>query len=293
VLPELPRDWDKYAIYNESHDFPAFLRDIGVQRVEPIRCDLGSVESVKQFASDYGSEFDACLYLAANGDPALSTTEPARDLRDNALTLVSFLCAVRVKRFLYFSSGAVYDRQSGPVSPSISAEPVLPYAISKLAAERYVKFFAEHGSVGQYLIVRFFGAYGPHEPKRKIYTRLVEAFALRGEKSFRVRGDGKNLIDAMFVSDTATAIIRMLRSDHWNMTVDLCTGRPLSIDDLVSTAAKTFGVCGATIDHVGTVPEYIRFWASPNEMANAFDFRPRVSLDEGFQRLAEHLAQST
>src|SRR5262249_7389997 len=148
VLPELPRDWDKYAIYNEGSDFPAFIRDIGVERIEPIRCDLGSVESVKQFASEYGSEFDACLYLAANGDPALSTTEPARDLRDNALTLVSFLSIVRVKRFLYFSSGAVYDRQAGLVSPSISAQPVLPYAISKLAAERYVRFFVEHGAVG-------------------------------------------------------------------------------------------------------------------------------------------------
>src|SRR5262249_34044617 len=161
--------------------------------------------------------------------------------------------------------GAVYDRQAGLVSRSTPAEPALPYAISKLAAERYVRFFAEHGAVGHYLIVRFFGAYGPYEPKRKIYTRLVEAFAIRREKSFRVRGDGKNLIDAMFVSDAATAIVRMLRSDHWDTTVDLCTGSPLSIDELVCAAAKTFGVRGATIDHVGIVPEYIKFWASPNE----------------------------
>src|SRR5919202_1363165 len=73
---------------------------------------------------------DACVYLAANGDPAESVRRPAYDLEANTLALVTLLERVRVGRLVYFSSGAVYDGIVGPVEPGVTARPSLPYAIS-------------------------------------------------------------------------------------------------------------------------------------------------------------------
>jgi len=39
------------------------------------------------------------------------------------------------------------------------------------------------------LNVRFFGAYGPYEPLRKITTRFLTAIR-RGDRQFTLRGDG-------------------------------------------------------------------------------------------------------
>ena len=143
--------------------------------------------------------------------------------------------------------------------------------------------------IGRYVIARFFGAYGPHEPSRKIYTRLVETFAVKKERSFRVRGDGNNLIDAMFVSDAVEAILKMASADKRNMVVDLCSGNAISVNQLVAMAGDIFGVSNASIEHEGAVPEYIKFWASADEWTRVFGFQPRVSLAEGMRRLAEHL----
>jgi nucleoside-diphosphate-sugar epimerase len=295
LLSELPPDWKVYAMYNQRSDLGGFVERLDNPRAETVACDLGDATSVERFAQKCGRSFDACIYLAANGDPALSCPEPARDLCQNAFGLVNFLSAIRFERFLFFSSGAVYDGLHGPVSPAVAIEPVLPYAISKAAAERYVRFFAEKKrTIGQYLIVRFFGAYGPHEPPRKIYTRLVETFAIRKEKSFCVRGDGQNLVDAMFVGDTVRAIVTMLQSDWWDRTVDLCSGKALTIDELVKAAAQVFGINRPSIEHQGVVPEYIKFRASPEEMGRLFDFKARVTLEQGLPFLAEHLiAQRT
>src|SRR5262249_19054217 len=103
------------------------------------------------------------------------------------------------------------------------------------------------------------------------------------------RGDGQNLVDAMFVGDTVRAIVTMLQLDWWDRTVDLCSGTALTIDELVGTAARVFGVGAPTIEHQGVVPEYIKFRASAEEMGRLFDFKARVPLEQGLRLLADHL----
>ena len=77
--------------------------------------------------------FDLCVYLAANGDPAVSSREPSFDLVSNTLTLLRLLERVSIGRMIYFSSGAVYDGLSGPVTPRTPVHPSLPYSVSNLA----------------------------------------------------------------------------------------------------------------------------------------------------------------
>jgi nucleoside-diphosphate-sugar epimerase len=262
---------------------------MNLQHVTAVRCDLRDEAAVRDLVHRVGSHFDACVFLAANGDPAYSVGNPVQDLRATVVTLLHFLSHFEVGKLIYFSSGAVYDGLHGPVSPVVTVSPRLPYAISNWACEHYARAFAHQGRVGQYVTLRFFGAYGPHEPPRKIYTKLVRRFAFERLPRFTVRGDGRNYIDAMYVEDTVRAILSVLESDKGNLTVDLCSGTPLTINELVRTAARTFGFTEVDIEHTGQVPEYISFYASGGAMAQLFGFRPRVSLPEGLQRLAEFL----
>src|SRR5205823_5507646 len=128
-----------------------------------------------------------------------SATRPLWDLESNAIALVRFLEHCRVGHIVFASSGAVYDGLVGDVTPSTPVDPRLPYAISKLASEQYVRFFAERRhAIESFVNVRFFGAYGPYEPERKITTRWMRA-VMAGQRAFTVRGNGQNLIDFMYV----------------------------------------------------------------------------------------------
>ena len=290
LLLAMPKGWKTVAVYHRSRDFVQFLRQNRLQGVRALQCDLSEARTLKRQGVLTRGSFDTCLYLAANGDPTFSVKDPEQDFRRTTLTLLNLLSHVKIRRLLYVSSGAVYEGHQGRVSPTSRLSPRLPYAISHLAAEYYVQsFWKLKKNPKEYLIVRFFGAYGPYEPPRKIYTRLVRAFGNRKSRTFTIRGNGKNLIDAMSVTDAVQALLRALQSPLKNRTFDLCSGRPLSIEALVRRAASTFGVIHLKIRKEGTTVEPIHFRTSTQFQKKHLHFTPKVPLEVGLQRFASFL----
>jgi len=93
----------------------------------------------------------------------------------------------------------------------------------------------------------------------------------------------------MFIDDAVEGISRVLESDKVDVIVDFCKGEPLAIDDLVKTAAKTFGKEDVVINHIGVAEEYTNFTVSPEGFEKLFNFRPRTKLETGFKILAKFL----
>ena len=289
LLLGIPKKWKVFAVYHHSRDFPDFLRQKKLRHVRPVRCDLTRPETVKRHKAFKG-RFDACIFLAANGDPTFSVEDPSCDLKMTTLTVTHFLSYVKVKKLIYVSSGAVYDGKQGRVSPKAPLNPRLPYAISHLAAESYVQSFCKlKKNPEEYLIIRFFGAYGPYEPSRKIYTRLVREFENKNCRSFTIRGDGKNWIDAMYVTDAVRALLVALQSPLKHLTFDLCYGKPLTIESLVRKAASAFGQRGVKIQKKGSTYEPIHFRPSPHFQNKRLHFRPQIPLKAGLRRFADFL----
>ena len=289
LLRALPHDWDITATYRLPGDFLEFLEHEVGARVTPLQVDLAEADQVDRLFSTQARAFDGCVYLAANGDPAVSATRPGFDLRSNTVALVNTFERVTVRRCVFFSSGAVYDGLRGSVTPMSPLSPRLPYGIAKLACEHYLQHFKQLGSIGEVLVVRFFGAFGPYEPDRKIYTRLVRRFALERDPRFAIRGDGSNLIDAMYVDDAIRAIMLLLCGSG-SGTADLAAQQPLTVRALVEQAARTFGLT-AELTCAGAVPEYIEFWTVDTTMRDRFGFAPQISLHDGLERLAARLAR--
>jgi nucleoside-diphosphate-sugar epimerase len=285
LLLALPRDWQVTATYHRDAPFPEWLRKRELAHVAALRLDLADAGAFAALDSKQRA-FDSCVYLAANGDPAYSDHAAADDLRANAVAIVNALGACTFGHLLFFSSGAVYDGLQGAVGPESAVRPTLPYAISKWASERYVLHAAKKGRVGTASIARFFGAYGPYEAERKIYGRLVRQFAFAKSPKFTIRGDGRNLIDAMYVDDAVRAIRLILDRPGDNATFDLYSGRPLSLKDLVAQAAATFGL-QAQVEYAGEVPEYIEFRSSDRTMEKQFGFRPSIELADGLTRFRD------
>jgi UDP-glucose 4-epimerase len=286
LLLSLPKDIDVTAVHR-SADFPVFLRASGLDHVRAVAADLSRPEGADAVAGD--GAFEACVFLAANGDPAVSVERPAFDLASNCATLVNLLERSCFRTLVFVSSGAVYDGLTGPVSPASCPRPRLPYAVSKLAAEAYLAHFRERGRVERTVTVRFFGAYGPYEPARKVYTRLVQRFGIEGDRRFTIRGDGQNLIDAMYVTDATRALRLILDTPPPEGAIlDLYCGRPLTLTDLVRRAAAAFGI-DPKIEYEGEVPKHIEFHSTDRTMAERFGFAPAVALADGLRCLCEHL----
>lgn len=288
VLLRAPREWTVYAVYHATPGLEAFVAQHGLTNVRPVRCDLLNESDVQSLARTIGGKPEAMLYLAANGDPAASAERPRWDLEANTLALVTCLEHCPADHVVYLSSGAVYDGLRGAVSPATAVSPRLPYAISKLASEQYLRFFTEHrGSVSSYVNVRFFGAYGPYEPARKITTRWLQALAA-GQREFVIRGDGQNLIDFMYVDDAVDGFLALVKARGQKMTVDFASGSPVSVNDVVRTMAATLGV-EVAVRHDGHVAEYIQFHSVDAAMRERFGVTPSISFADGLKRLTAFL----
>lgn len=290
VLLRAPRSWEVGAVYHRATDFPTFLTAQGLSQVRALPCDLRNGEEVRRLRATLGWKPDAALYLAANSDPSGSVVDPLGDLASNTCAVVNFLERCPVQHLIYLSSGAVYDGLVGPVSPATPVSPRLPYAISKRAAEQYVRFYAEQrGTPETYTILRFFGAYGPYEPSRKITTRWLTAVA-NGERSFTLRGDGKNLIDLMSVDDAVEALLRLISAPGPSMTADLAAGSRVSLDELVTLMARATGV-PMTVHHEGQTAEYLQFYSIDTAVRDRVGWRPTIPLEQGLKRLQAFLSE--
>ena len=284
ALLRAPRDWDLIAVYHRTADLEAFVKEHALSHVRPVACDLTDEAAVRRLGQLAG-RVDAALYLAANSDPAASAERPRWDLESNTVGLVNFLESCAVDHLVYVSSGAVYDGLIGPVSPASPVAPRLPYAISKLASEQYVRFFSERRrSVGSFITVRFFGAYGPSEPARKITTRWLLALAA-GQREFVLRGDGNNLIDFMYVDDAVDGFLALIKARGTTATVDFASGAPVTVNEIVQAMARVLDV-PVTVRHQGETEEYIRFWTEDRTLRERFGVVPSIAFDDGLRRLA-------
>ena len=283
LLLRIPKDWEIVAAYLSDGSFLDFIEEQDLNHVTPLRIDLSDVGSLTQ-VKDLFKSYDACVYLAANGDPAFSEKAPIEDLKSNTRALLNTVQSWTFGNFLYFSSGAVYDGLRGNVNPQSALAPYLPYAISKWAAERYMLHAQRSGKIKAATAIRFFGAFGPYENPRKIYGRLVKQFGISRNPKFTIRGNGQNLIDAMYIDDLTRAIMLLLDTPiHKTQTLDLYSGNRISIETLVRKAAEIFQI-EPQIEFVGSVAEFIEFQSNDPTMAHQFNFQPEISLRDGLTK---------
>src|SRR5713226_52342 len=157
ALQAMPFSWQVVALYRPGNtEFLSFVEAHRLRHVRPVSCDLTDINQVKHAISQVGKDFDSCLALASNTSIPGSIECPIDDLTTNAIGLLHLLQNCSFDHLVYLSSGAVYVGLTGLVEPASAISPTLPYAISKLAAEQYIRAFAEyHRSPSHATIVRF------------------------------------------------------------------------------------------------------------------------------------------
>lgn len=279
-LLKTPHDLECLGTYNNSHDFPEFLNRNGLTHVKAIKIDMRDSDCVSDVFKNTDNEFDVCLYIMGNSDIGLARREPLVDVDANIYSLLNLLQNIYVQKFIFMSSGAVYEGHKGLVHPGIPVFPKIPYSVNKLSSELFIRYFQENTDhIENYVNLRFFGAYGPMEPTRKIYTNLIKTFVLENKNTYKLMGNGKNFIDAMYIEDTVDALLKIAASDKGNITVDFCFGQPLTVNELVIEVGKIFEQ-NVKLEHEGAAAEYTTFYASPQAMQTLFNFKPTINLKE-------------
>lgn len=236
---------------------------------------------------------DAIFHLAGTGLVPLSIEEPLDDLARNAATTVAVLEAARRAEpsplVCFVSSAAVYgESRRLPMDEAHPLEPLSPYGISKLAAERYVSLYASLHGLDTFS-VRPFSLYGPRQRKLVVHDLLQRL--LDGEDPLVVMGAAEVGRDFVYVEDAAAAMVALARrAPARGEAYNLATGRATTLAELATGLVAGAGV-DAEVRFTGVLrPGDARYWYGDASRARSLGARFDTTLSEGLRRTAAWLA---
>lgn len=267
-------DWEVEGVFCTSSDFPAFAARYG--------CLATKQDLLKQSRK---WDADVCIYLAGNANHMASVSSPTDDLRLNAEALARFLQDY-AGALVLMSSAAVYDGSVGLVSPATRLSPRLPYAISKMAAERYVWHSAHTRKLDWATVLRLYYGYGPHERESRLVPRIMQA-AGSSNKEFVVTAPRGSVVDPLFVEDVAHAALRAADGLAKGATLDLCGGRPMTVTRFVQDVAAACGWRLRIVSRPRKGEAPLRFHSSPRPALRKLRIDRFTSLAEGLRRYVQ------
>jgi UDP-glucose 4-epimerase len=238
-------------------------------------------------------EVDCVYHLAARVSVPESILYPREYNATNVGGTVSLMEAMRdvgVRRVVFISSGAVYgDQGEQPLLESAPPNPRSPYAVSKLAAEYYVRTIGDLWGI-ENLSLRVFNAYGPGQHLPPSHAPVIPNFlrqAMRGG-TMVMHSDGSQTRDYVFVDDVVAAMIAAATAPGINrMIINIGSGTETSIRDLVRLVMDVSGTNTEVINNPHTDPGVSRMCADLSLAREKLGYQPRFSLAEGLRLTLE------
>ena len=144
--------------------------------IEIVEGELRSYERVHNAVR--GAE--VVYHLGALGSVPRSVQDPLTSSAVNVEGTLNVLLAARdegIRRVVYSSSSSVYGSSGElPRTEAMAPDPISPYGVSKLAAERYCVSFSRVYDGFETVVLRYFNVFGPYQSPFSQYAAVVPLF---------------------------------------------------------------------------------------------------------------------
>jgi UDP-glucose 4-epimerase len=241
---------------------------------------------------------EVLFHLAALGSVPRSVEEPVETDQVNVGGTVVVLDQARragVRRVVFAASSAAYgDTPALPKSEEMSAGPLSPYAVSKLAGEHYMKVFAALYGL-ETISLRYFNVFGPNQLPDGPYAAAIPRFihaALTG-KPVTIFGDGEQTRDFCFVANAVRANLLAAESTQKfaGEVVNIAGGRRVTLRDLVQEIGRVLGR-PIEVRHTESRPGDVRHsLADISRARKLIGYEPRATWEEGIAPTVEFLRE--
>src|SRR5215211_5596994 len=184
-------------------------------------------------------EVDVVYHLAARVSVPESILYP-RDYNNvnvgGTVALMEAMRDVGVRRVVLASSGAVYgDQADQPLKETLIPNPRSPYAVSKLAAEYYVRTIGGLWGI-ETVSLRIFNAYGPGQHLPASHPPVVPHYLKQAQRggTLVVHGDGSQTRDYVYVDDVVSGMVAAATAPNVDgMVNNIGSGKETSVIELI------------------------------------------------------------
>jgi UDP-glucose 4-epimerase len=234
-------------------------------------------------------EVDCVYHLAARVSVPESILYPREYNAVNVGGTVSLMEAMRdvgIRRVVLASSGAIYGEQDvQPLSEGQTPRPRSPYAVSKLAAEYYVRTIGTLWGI-ETVALRIFNAFGPGQHLPPSNPPVVPYFlrqATRGG-TLVVNGDGEQTRDFVYVDDVVSAMVAAATAPEIDgLVLNVGSGIETSTRALADLVLEVTGSTANVVNNPQASAGVSRLCANLALAEKKLNYKPSIALADGLR----------
>jgi nucleoside-diphosphate-sugar epimerase len=287
----LERGDDVRVLDNFSTGNRANLEGLDVEIVEG---ELRSYERVHNAVRGT----DVVYHLGALGSVPRSVQDPLTSSAVNVEGTLNVLLAARdesVRRVVFSSSTSVYgSTRTLPTSEDAPPDPISPYGVAKLAAERYCISFSRVYESFESVVLRYFNVFGERQSPYSQYAAVIPLFVTKiasGEE-IDVHGDGEQSRDFTHVSNVVDATIRAGHADGASGEIfNVAAGAPASVNQIADTIGEILDKPVERRHLPSRAGDIRNSWADLSKAERVLGYTPKTALADGLRRTVDFLAR--
>jgi UDP-glucose 4-epimerase len=262
--------------------------------VEIVEGELRSYERVHNAVR--GTEI--VFHLGALGSVPRSVQDPLTSGAVNVEGTLNVMLAARdegIRRVVYASSSSIYgDQAELPLREAMAADPISPYGVAKLAAERYCVSFSRVYHSFETVVLRYFNVFGPRQSPSSQYAAVVPLFitAIAAGEPVTIFDDGEQSRDFTYVDNVVAANLLAADAEGASGRIfNISAGTPVTVNELAEAIGR---LLDKPVERRYLPPragDLRNSWADVSESRRVLGFEPTIPLEEGLSRTAAFLLE--
>ncbi len=268
-------------------------------KVDYVKADLRNQTECQKILKN----IDIVFMCAANSSGAkIMTEKPLNHLTPNLIMNTLMLESAylnSVDKFVFISSNTVYPLTDTFVKENDSTYDFYEkYHIvawmkkfSEVMCDMYSKKISNKMNT---LVVRPGNLYGPYDKfdweNSKVIAALIRKF-IEKQNPIQVWGDGNDIKDFLYIEDFIDALIKYAALDNYGETVNIASGKPTTIRQIVSILEKLEILQNnqkANIIFDSSKPSMIPVrLIDISKICSAIDWLPRIDIEDGLLKTIE------
>jgi nucleoside-diphosphate-sugar epimerase len=261
-----------------------------LERIDFREADILDLDALKLACTGV----DYVLHQAAIPSVPKSVLDPIGSNRANVDGTVNVLVAARdakVKRVIYAASSSAYgDTPTLPKHERMTPDPISPYAVAKLASERYmISFYRCYGL--ETVALRYFNIFGPRQDPSSPYSGVLAKFItqmLAGQQP-TIFGDGEQSRDFTYIDNAVEANLLACKapSEVAGNVFNVATGRRVTLNETFKLLQALTSYFGSPIYGEERGGDIKHSLADISAAEKHLGYKPKVNFEQGLQQTVD------
>jgi UDP-glucose 4-epimerase len=253
--------------------------------------DILDLDAMKQACS--GADY--VLHQAAIPSVPKSVLDPLASNRANVDGTVNLLVAARdakVKRVVYAASSSAYgDTPTLPKHEGMTPDPISPYAVAKLASERYmISFYRCYGL--ETVSLRYFNIFGPRQDPSSPYSGVLAKFITQmlAAQQPTIYGDGEQSRDFTYIDNAVEANLLGCKAPAAQVAgrvFNVATGQRSTLNETFKLLQKLTSYSGSPVYGAERGGDIKHSLADISSAEKLLGYKPKVNFEDGLRQTVD------